>query len=276
MFTSNRRTLTTQRTRITECWTTLPSMPRFCSSWDGSTISKVILSRYKREPSNISRSLCHRITAMHRAGTSSDAAICHSRSTPRPTKHTSKLSIGMARTRLSGVLSVCCTTRSTSIATRLTLTLAPSASIPTSPRSGTTWALCTNHVTTRSRMLWMLTREPRSSIRAILISKPVSNFFVLARAMAVHHQLPHKTSTRRRTRLPALLDHPGPVRRSSLRPQTGHLLTARRDQARTGLETSPTSIPHRSRRTLMRPGASLSGRRHHRLPASPRLNRISP
>lgn len=136
-----------------------------------------------------------------------------------------------------------------------------------------------NRATTKSPMLSMLTREPPNLIRAILTSRLVSNCFVPAQAMAVHHLPLHKTFIRKHTRLLALLDRHGLVHHSRRRQRTVLLRTARKGRERIGPGTSPMSIRHRNRQTRTTVGASRSGRlhpQHRHLLASQRLNRIRP
>lgn len=95
---------------------------------------------------HISAAMRHRFntwqtTTTRKVGTSWADVTCHSRSTPRHTRPTNKLSTVMAGTRLSGAPSASCITRSTSTATHSMRTPARYASTRTFPRSGTTLAL---------------------------------------------------------------------------------------------------------------------------------------
>lgn len=80
-------------------------------------------------------------TTTRKVGTSWADVTCHSRSIPRHTRPTNKLSTVMAGTRLSGAPSASCITRSTSTETHSMRTPARYASTRTFPRSGTTLAL---------------------------------------------------------------------------------------------------------------------------------------
>jgi len=150
---------TPPKLRTGGCWNVTRTTPKCCNSWAGCTTSKAATTLVKNKLSSTSRnqwllvspvyhcaSLVHmliydQIKRMHKAGTCLGAATCHSRSTPRRMRPTSKRSTEMVAIRLSGALSACFTTKSTSTVMRLMLTRALSDSTLTSVKCGTTSVL---------------------------------------------------------------------------------------------------------------------------------------
>ena len=134
-----------QRVHIVGCSSVIPIMPKCSSSLAGCTINRApttlvrnrLLSTLRNQwplvslvPANIGHAYhadgLIQIKTMHKAGIYSGAVTCHSRSTPRRTRPTSKQSIVTVGTRPSGVLLVCSIIRSTSTAMRSMRTLAQS------------------------------------------------------------------------------------------------------------------------------------------------------
>lgn len=169
-----------------------------------------------------------------RVGTFSAGATCRNRSTPRPTKPTSKQSTVTVATRRSGARLVSSTTRSTSTATRLTRTLAPFASTLTFLRFGMISARCTSPATIRQAMRSTHTPEllisipPTSTSRRVLLclrdspqtaflTKPVHLFprmFTLRLTSQVHLvdlQVNHGVDRRTTALLPDQHRHPLPL-----------------------------------------------------------------
>ena len=140
-----------------------------------------------------------------------------------------------------------------------------------------------NRVTTRSRMHWTPTSEPRNLIPATRTSRLAFNFCAPVLAMVGRHQPPLSPPMfiRRHTRLQGPLGRlAGEVRLSRHRPTVLMVLSTRRKvgpPARTGPEGCPTSIHHRSPPTpLMNAVASRTVVRLAQVPsANQRPNRIS-
>lgn len=147
---------------------------RCCSNSAGCTISLAPLSSIRTWRSSVSQSpsrqVSHaslasfihldliadvafslQIVAMLRAGTSSAVPTWPSRSIRRPTRRTNRPCTGMDAIRLSGAASASSITTSTSTGTPSTHTPVPSASIPTSPKSGSISVHSMNRVTIKSR-----------------------------------------------------------------------------------------------------------------------------
>ena len=141
------------------CSTATRTTPRSCSSSAGCITSRARASPAKSRRLSTWRSrlalvrfpFIFRLSAVPintwqttttlRVGTSLADVTCHSRSTPRHMRPTSRQSTVMAGTQLSGAPLVCCTTRSTSTEMHLMRTPARYVSTLTSPRFGTTLAL---------------------------------------------------------------------------------------------------------------------------------------
>jgi hypothetical protein len=207
---------------------------------------------------------------MLRAGTCLVDATCRSKSTPRPTKPTSKPYTAMAATRHSGVRSVCSTTKSTNTATRLTRTLVPFASTPTFPKSGTTLAPCMSRATirpaTRSmRTLALLISIPQTSTskhawRCLRVSPPMASLTRPA-------HLCRRTSTPRRisrAHLVVLQVSHGEHRRTTARllGQRHHLLPLATTGEATGSQSSRTPQDRRSLSTHMTLVTACHSRSH--------------
>lgn len=151
-------------------------MPRSSSNWDGYTISKAIASQARSKRLSTLRNRSTQMPMMRKAGIFWADATCHNRNTPRRTRPISKRYIATVGTRHSGARLASCITRSISTEMRLMRTPGRYASIPTSPRSGTTLELCMSPATTKSMMHWMRTSVLPSSIPQTFISKLGSSY----------------------------------------------------------------------------------------------------
>jgi hypothetical protein len=207
---------------------------------------------------------------MLKAGTCLADATCRSKSTPRPTKPTSRLYTAMVATRHSGVRSVCSTTRSTNTAMRLTRTLVPFASTPTFPKSGTTLALCMSRATirpaTRSmRTLARLISIPQTSTsrhawRCLKGSPPMASLTRQAH-LCRRMSTPRRIS---RAHLVVLQVSHGEHRRTTARllDQRHHLLPLATTGEATGLQSSRTLQDRRSLSTHMTLATVCHNRSH--------------